>query len=468
MRKTKIVCTIGPASASVKALKDLAKAGMNVARINMSHGTYEEHLATIEAIKKVRTQTGLPIAIMLDLKGPEIRIKSFKNGKVMLGRGKKFVLTTRKIEGNENEVSITSDKLAAFVKPKQKLLLSDGSIELSVVEVKNKDIVCTVKVGGELSNNKSINVPGVEIPMEYLSQVDRLDILFGIAQGMDLLAISFVQSAADVAEVRKFLAQNGCEDVLVVSKIESARGVKNMDEIIRASDGVMVARGDMGVEVDFVKLPHIQNELLAKCLEYKKFSITATQMLESMTQNNRPTRAEVTDIANAVLGGSGAVMLSGETAVGKHPALCVKTMAAIAAECEKHIDFKHNFNEIENKNMQINQSVCGAAVLASFSASAKAILVSTGSGATAREVSACRPKVQILALTPNSKTFYQMAVLFGVCPIKTKLKQTEEAIKEQAKEEAIKSAHLEKGDVVVHVIGSPSSKLSNSIRIENI
>lgn len=470
IRKTKIVCTIGPACANMKTIKTMISAGMNVARLNMSHGNYEEHSKIIKILKKAREDFSVPLAILLDLKGPEIRIRTFVGGAVELKKGQRFTLTSRQTEGDAEHVSITFKGLEKYVSIGQKILLNDGNIELEVKEKKQQDIVCVVKHGGELSNNKSINLPGVFIPMDYISEVDKLDLLFGIKQGVDLVAISFVQNAENVQVFRDFLKANNALDIKIVSKIESASGVKNIDEIVKASDGVMVARGDLGVEIEFKKIPFIQKMILEKAQRYGKFSITATQMLESMISVSRPTRAEVSDIANAIVQKSSAVMLSGETAIGVFPVRCVKVMADIARETEKRLEYETEFFFFGQHSNSGAESICYAAVASSFDLKLKAILAVSWSGKTAENIAKFRPFKRIIVGTPNVKVFNQMAILFGVEPLMVPVAENTDKVFLAARVEAIKKGLLRKGDKVVQTAGMPVGVASetNTLKIETI
>ena len=459
MRKTKIVCTIGPASNDEQKIKSLIESGMNVARVNMSHGTNEEHIQTIRMIKRVREQIKKPVGIMVDLKGPEIRIGKFEKNKITLKQGNKFIFDTSSKLGDEKRIGISNDKIFLAIKKGQKLLLADGSVEMVVEEVKGKIALCKVTSGGVLSNNKSINFPGLDFQMEYLSEVDKLDILMAISEGVEFLALSFVQNKNNVFSTRKFIEKNGGGNIKLIAKIESKSGVKNMDEIIDEADGVMVARGDLGVEVDFVKLPHIQNQMLAIAQKKHKLSITATQMLVSMVKESRPTRAEITDVANAILGGSGAVMLSEETAVGKHPSLCVKTIAKIAIECEKHISQTDvSFGKQNNKF----GGMCLAAVSAAYKSKVKSIIVATGSGRSAEEISAYRPKANIYAFTPNEQSFNQMSLYFGVDSLMIDVASTSKKLWEKINAELLSQKVARKAETIVYVAGDPSL-MENSI-----
>ncbi len=450
MNKTKIVCTIGPASSDYKTIKEMAMAGMDVARFNMSHGTHESHHKAIEIVKQVREDLGLPISIMIDTKGPEIRIKQFEHGNIVLKRNAKFILTTKNILGNNDVVSVTYSKLPEILKVGDRILLNDGFVELMVVDKNSTDVLTKVVVGGSLSNNKSINIPGVDLKMPYLSETDKKDINFAVDEDADILAISFVNCANDVFEIRKLLKKLNCENMLICAKIESRQGVSNMDEIIQVSDGVMVARGDLGVEVNFEKIPWLQKELIKKCNDCGKFTITATQMLESMIHTNRPTRAEISDVANAILDGTSALMLSGETSSGDHPALVVKTMQKIASECEKTL--KTEIRSFESKN--ISESLGFAAVDLADSLKAKAIICVTQTGFTAKCISRFRPSNIIVACTPSKKAYNQLAVYFGVMSVMDKQYKDTDKMLESARLQAEACGFVKKGDLVVQTSGN--------------
>ena len=465
MRKTKIVCTIGPATDSEKGVKELAIAGMNVARVNMSHGTNSEHIETITKIKKVRETLGKSIGIMVDLKGPEVRIGKFENGQVDLKDGQKFTLDTKSAVGNATRVGVSTNELFAKMQKGQRLLLSDGTIELVAEEIQNTSAICKVKSGGVLGSNKSINAPGLNLNLPFLSEVDKIDMLMAISQGTEFVALSFVESKENVEAARKFLNKNGGADIKLIAKIESANGVKNMEQIIEAADGVMVARGDLAVEVDFFRLPHIQNQMLAMAKSKHKISITATQMLVSMVSVTRPTRAEVTDIANAVLFGSGAVMLSEETAVGTHPALCVKTMAKIASECEKHL----KSNPLPTKKVATTfESVCLGAVSASARSKIKNIVVVTGGGKTACEIAAYRPNANVVALTPHEQTFNQMSILFGVEAYEIPIASNSEKLWAVAKQKLLNEKLVNSGEQIIYLSGDPQKNENNQMEIRKI
>ena len=452
MNKTKIVCTIGPSCNDVEILKSMMKAGMNVARFNMSHGTHESHKEMIDKVKQARFELGLPVAIMLDTKGPEIRIRQFAEGKTNLVVGQDFALTTQNVTGDNSIVSVTYAGLPEIVRKGTKILLNDGLIELKV-KSKSDDIIYTeVVVGGELSNNKSINIPSVELNMKYLSETDKSDLAFGAEQGVDCYSISFVNHKQDVEDVRKFLKSVGVESPFIISKIESAKGVENMDEIIEASDGVMVARGDMGVEIAFEKLPHVQKEIIKKAKDLGKYTITATQMLESMVNNIRPTRAEISDVANAIYDGTSAIMLSGETSAGKHPIEAVATMQKIAEETEKSIDYKHSLAQF----IPTNNVTCGigyAACALATSLDAKAILVTTTTGSSAESISRFRPSCDIVAVTPNLDVYFKLGMFWGVTALLDKMYYDTDALLHAARERAVQHGCLKKGDVVIQTAG---------------
>ena len=468
MIKTKIVCTIGPACANVETLKEMMLAGMNVARFNMSHGDHQSHLELINLVKQARYELGLPVAIMLDTRGPEIRIRQFKKGKVELVEGQHFALTTENVLGDPTIVSVTYDKLPSIVKKGTRILLNDGLIELEVLRKTETIIHTKVVVGGELSNNKSINIPSVELNMEYLSKVDKADLAFGVEVGVDIYSISFVNTAKDVESVRKYLNKLGDENAFIISKIESAKGVNNVEKIIEASDGIMVARGDMGVEIDFEKLPHIQKDIIAKAKALGKYTITATQMLESMITNVRPTRAEISDVANAIFDGTSAIMLSGETSAGEHPVLAVKTMKKIAEETESVIDYKSEFS----KSIPFGDTTCGvgyAACALASSLNAKAILVTTTTGHSASSICRFRPGCSIIALTPSVEAYYKLGMFWGVTPILDKVYYNTDELLQSAREKSKEAKYVKTGDVVVQTAGNvANSSGSNMIVVSEI
>lgn len=468
MNKTKIVCTIGPSCNDVEILKSMMKAGMNVARFNMSHGTHESHKEMIDKVKQARFELGLPVAIMIDTKGPEIRIKQFEKGKVNLKVGQDFAITTQNVVGDNTIVSVTYAGLPEIVRKGTKILLNDGLIELKVKD-KTQDVIYTeVVVGGELSNNKSINIPSVELNMEYLSENDKSDLAFGAAQGADCYSLSFVNHKEDVLDVRKYLKSIGVETPFIISKIESAKGVENMDEIIAVSDGVMVARGDMGVEIAFEKLPHVQKEMIRKAKDLGKYSITATQMLESMVNNPRPTRAEISDVANAIYDGTSAIMLSGETSAGKYPIEAVATMQKIAEETEKSIDYRHGLVQF----MPTNNITCGvgyAACALATSLDAKAILVTTTTGDSAENISRFRPACDIIAITPNYDVYFKLGMFWGVTALLDKMYYDTDSLLKSARERAVQHGCVKQGDVVIQTAGIMTGvKGSNMLVVSEI
>lgn len=420
MRKTKIVCTLGPASRDEATIAEMLKSGMDVARLNFSHGSHEYHRETIETFRKVRDELGLSAAVMLDTKGPEIRIGTFKNGKVLLKKGAEFTLTTDDIQGDISRVSITYKDLPSQIKPGNSILIDDGRIPLSVLEIRGGDIVCRVENGGEISDRKGVNVPNVHLNFPYLSEQDKSDLAFGVEMDVDFVSASFVRSKEDVMDIRNFLDYQGGHDIRIISKIENIEGVENFDEILDCSDGIMVARGDMGVEIEYEKLPGLQKRFIRKCYQSGRMVITATQMLESMIHNVTPTRAEITDIANAVFDGTSAIMLSGETAMGDHPALVVRTMERIASQAEKdafEMDIYHDA-QYETDHNDTTNAICDAACTTACDVDAAAIIAITKSGYTARRVSKFRPRHPIIATTPDEKTFHQLSLSWGVYPVK--------------------------------------------------
>lgn len=450
--KTKIVCTIGPACSDEETLRQMMLAGMNVARFNMSHGTHESHRALIDKVKKVRFELGLPVSIMIDTKGPEVRIKQFKNGKIKLAENQEFALTTENVMGDETIVAVTYDKFTTIVKPGTRILLNDGLIELVADKVTDKVVYTKVVAGGELSNNKSINLPSVELNMEYLSETDKKDLAFGVEEQAEVFSISFVNHAQDVIDVRNYLKSLGDNDAFIIAKVESEKGVENLDEIIDVADGVMVARGDLGVEINFEKLPHIQKIMLDKSKNKGKYSITATQMLESMISSPRPTRAEISDVANAIFDGTSAIMLSGETSAGKYPVQAVETMRKIAEETEKNINYG---NELANYP-HTNDVTCGigyGACALSTSLNAKAILVTTNSGNSAESISRFRPACDIVALTPNFESFNRLGMFWGVTPLLDKVHYDTDALLRSARLRSKQAKLVKNGDLVIQTAG---------------
>jgi pyruvate kinase len=466
-KKTKIICTLGPATDNIAVLRQMIKAGMNVARINMSHGIYEEHAKRINLVKTIREEFGIPIAVMLDTKGPEVRIKTFKQGKVELKKGDLFTLTPKDIEGDKSHVSITFPDLYKYLKKNDTILSDEGNIELNVEKINNQEIITKVVSGGFLSNRKSLNFPDVEIEMEYLSEIDKKDISFGVEQGVDFIALSFVRSDDDVRTIRNFMKTIDGTDVALISKIENRQGVNNMDTIINASEGIMVARGDMGVEIPFEELPGIQKKLIKKCNKAGKIVITATQMLESMITNPRPTRAEISDVANAVHDGTSATMLSGETAMGKYPLETVKTMAKIIKHAEKSIDYKKTFNEHNIAVHTIRDAIAHSATNAAHVLNAKAIVIMTFSGESARRLSCYRPQAPIIVATPSQKTFYKLSLSWGVTPVNTTKINDFESLIFHATDCALKTEIVKENDLIVIAAAVPvgTSENINMIKI---
>ncbi len=456
MRRTKIICTLGPATDDREVLKRMMLSGMNVARLNFSHGDHKDHLKRMNAVKELRQELGLPIALLLDTRGPEIRIKTFAEGAAEVKTGQLFTLTADDVEGNSEKVSITYSALPSELKEGCKILIDDGLIELEVNSISGADIVCKVINGGILRNRKSINLPDTHIEMPYMNEMDKNDLIFGVEQDVDFVAASFVRNAFDVLEVKKILESCGGEDVKIIAKIENREGVSNIDEILNVSDGIMVARGDMGVEIAIEELPRIQKMLINKCYAAGKTAITATQMLESMINNPRPTRAEVTDIANAIYDGTSAIMLSGETAAGKHPVESVMTMAKIAKTTEESIDYKARFEEntINNK-ISITNAISHATCTTALDLGAAAIITVTQSGYTARMISKFRPDCPIIAPTTSEKNYRQLALSWGVMPMRSKWCESTDELFDHAVEIAKSTGKVSDGDVVVITGGAP-------------
>lgn len=457
MRKTKIICTMGPASDDDTVLRNLMLAGMDVARINFSHGTHEEALEKMERIKRIREELDLPVAILLDTKGPEIRLKQFKGGKAFLKAGDQFTLHTDDVEGDDTKVSITYKNLPKEIKAGTKLLIDDGLIELEAVSVKGMKIICEVKSGGPVSDSKGVNVPNVSLKMPYMSQKDIDDILFGIEQDVDFVAASFVRTQEDVLEIRKLLDKNGGKNIRIIAKIENSEGVENIDEILKASNGVMVARGDMGVEIPLELLPVIQKRIIKKTYRAGKVVITATQMLDSMIRNPRPTRAEVTDVANAIYDGTSAIMLSGETAIGKYPVEAVKTMSGIAERTERDIDYKKRLKnmEFDLENMDVTNALSHATCTTAHDLDASAVIALTYSGGTAHMVSKFRPACPIIAPTVSEKVRRQLNLSWGVVPIMSQKRDNTDELFDHAVECALQAHLVQNGDLVVLTGGAP-------------
>ena len=469
MRKTKIICTIGPASESEDKLREIMLAGMNVARFNFSHGSHEEHKRKYDRIKKLRDELNLPVAVMLDTKGPEIRLKDFENGKVELVAGQKFTLTSRDIMGTQDEVSITYKELTNDCKKGMTILIDDGLIELSVEEVTETDIICTVVNGGQISNKKGVNVPGAELTMPYLSEQDRGDIEFGCEQGFDFVAASFVRTKQDVEDIRAILKQKNSQ-MKIIAKIESTQGIKNLEEILDTADGIMVARGDMGVEVPFEDVPVVQKKMIKLAEAKGKYVITATQMLDSMIHHPRPTRAEVTDVANAIYDGTTAIMLSGETASGDYPVEAVKTMARIAERTEADIDYVGRLHKRDYAPSDSTTAISHATCNIAAEVNADAILTVTMSGFTASMVSRYKPNCQIIACTINPTVCRQANLMWGVVPLHIRQEDTADELFKEAINAAKNAGYLKNGDKVVLTAGVPLGipGRTNMIRIEEL
>ena len=470
MRKTKIVCTLGPACSDEAIITAMCKAGMNVARLNFSHNTHEDHKKRIDLVKKVREKLGLPIALMLDTKGPEYRIKTFKNGKITLKEGDNFTFTADEIEGDEKRVSINYKGLPNDLQKGDKILLNNGLLSFEVVSTNNTDVNCKVIIGGELSDRKSMSFPNKTLKQKYLSEQDKEDIAFGIKEGIDFIACSFVSCKQDLIDVKNFLAEIGAKETELIAKIENRSGVDNIEEISEECAGIMVARGDMGVEIPFEELPAIQKQIITKCRMLGKRVITATEMLESMISNARPTRAEISDVANAVYDGTSAIMLSGETAAGKHPVLAVETMARIAESTEKNIHYKKRFLsaefKIKNTVDAISHATCGMAI----DINAKAIAVCSLSGMTARMVSRFRPPVDIIGLTTDQKTWRKLSLSWGVIPVMCENYPSTDVLFYSAQKLTKETLKLNDGDKIVITGGVTNGKSGNTnlIKVETV
>lgn len=471
MRKTKIICTLGPATDQPGVLKQVALAGMDVARFNFSHGSYEEHGERFQLLCQVREEVGRPIAALLDTKGPEIRLRDFANGKEYLEKGQTFTLTTREVKGTKDIVSISYSGLPKDVKIGTRVLIDDGLIEMIVEEKTETDIVCKVLNEGPVSNKKGVNVPDTRLSMPYLSEKDKEDIIFAVKMGYDFIAASFVRSAADVFEVRKILSENNNNTIRIISKIENKEGVDNIDEIIEASDGIMIARGDMGVEIPGEEVPVIQKMIIKKMCKAGKQVITATQMLDSMMKNPRPTRAEISDVANAIFDGSGAIMLSGETAAGKYSVEAVTMMSKIAERTEKAIDYKKRFRVMDSKeHATVREAISHATVMTAHDLNAEAIVSVTMSGATARRVSKYRPDSPILGCSSNDQVLRQLNLAWGVIPVKIEAKEDTFELFNHAIEEGKKAGHLEEGNIAVITAGIPLGLegSTNMIKVQKV
>lgn len=467
MRKTKIVCTIGPASSDEVTFAAMCNAGLNVARLNFSHGTHADHQEKINMIRRVREKLNLPIAIMLDTKGPEYRICTFKEGKIHLSDGDEFTFTARKVEGDNREVSVNYPGIAKDLTVGDRILVNNGLVIFEVTDTTDTDVHCRVLTGGELSDRKSMSFPGKLLNQPYLSEQDKEDLLFGIRNEVDFIAASFVSRKQDLVDLKAFLAANGGEGIDVIAKIENRAGIENIEEICEECEGIMIGRGDLGVEIPFVELPATQKHLITKCRLLGKRVITATEMLESMIHNPRPTRAEISDVANAVYDGTSAVMLSGESAAGKYPVETVRTMAEIVEETEKHIPYGEQFRahhdfKIKNKVDAISHATCGMAI----DIDAKAIVVTSMSGMTVRMVSRFRAPADIIGMATNRKVWYKLALSWGVLPVLSEKFNSTDVLFYHALRAAKEAFHLQKGDSIVVTGGIPNGSSGNTDTIK--
>lgn len=469
MRKTKIICTIGPASESEEKLKELMLAGMNVARFNFSHGTHEEQLIKYNRVLKVRKEVGLPVATLLDTKGPEIRLRDFEGGKVELQTGQLFVLTTEEVMGNAQKASITYKNLVHDISVGTTILIDDGLIEMVVEEMTDTNIICRVVNGGFVSNHKGVNVPGAVLSMPYISEADRADILFGIEQGFDFLAASFARTKEDILEVRRILEEHG-SNMQIIAKIENMQGIGNLEEILDASDGIMVARGDMGVEIAMEEVPVLQKKMIKMAVAKGKHVITATQMLESMIKNPRPTRAEATDIANAIYDGTTAIMLSGESAAGLYPVEAVKTMARIAERAEKALDYRARMEKGNEESLDITTAISYATCSVAMDLNAAAIITVTMSGFTANMISRYKPGCTIIGCAMDERVCRQLNLLWGVSPLPIKEEEDTEELFQDAVEMSKQAGLIKKGDTVVITAGVPLriAGRTNMIRVVEV
>ncbi len=467
MRKTKIICTLGPAVDSDERITQIINAGMDCARLNFSHGTHEEQEVRLNKVRRIAGELNRHIPILLDTKGPEIRLKDFENGSVVVEKGSLFTFDTDKeTPGTKERIGLTYDKLAKNVEVGTKILVDDGKIELKVTAIKGSKVICKVITGGKLSNHKSINIPNVEIPMPYLNDVDKADLLFGIEHNVEYIAASFVRCADDLKKLRKFLKDNGGQDIKVISKIENGQGINNFDEILELSDGIMVARGDMGVEINFEKIPAIQKMMIEKCNREGKIVVTATQMLESMTENPRPTRAEVSDVANAIYDGTTVIMLSGESAAGRHPVEAVRTMANIAVNAENTINYYEKYvDSSADMEPNLKNAICASAYNAAKYLDAKAIVVLTRSGATANILSRFHPECPVIAATISERGRNQLNLVWGITPVAAENLDSADKFVEYAVSKAVESRLVKRGDNIVVILASDLESDDDTMRI---
>ena len=467
MRKTKIICTLGPAVDSDERITQIINAGMDCARLNFSHGTHEEQEVRLNRVRRIAGELNRHIPILLDTKGPEIRLKDFENGSVVVEKGSLFTFDTDKeTPGTKERIGLTYDKLAKNVEVGTRILVDDGKIELKVTAIKGSKVICKVVTGGKLSNHKSINIPNVEIPMPYLNDVDKSDLLFGIEHNVEYIAASFVRCADDLKKLRKFLKDNGGQDIKVISKIENGQGINNFDEILELSDGIMVARGDMGVEINFEKIPAIQKMMIEKCNREGKIVVTATQMLESMTENPRPTRAEVSDVANAIYDGTTVIMLSGESAAGRHPVEAVRTMANIAVNAENTINYYEKYvDSSADMEPNLKNAICASAYNAAKYLDAKAIVVLTRSGATANILSRFHPECPVIAATISERGRNQLNLVWGITPVAAENLDNADKFVEYAVSKAVESRLVKRGDNIVVILASDLESDDDTMRI---
>lgn len=470
MRKTKMVCTIGPSSNNKEVFSKMCKAGMNVARLNFSHGTHEDHQKNIDMIKEVREELNCPVAIMLDTKGPEYRIGTFENGKINVKDGDEFTFTTRKIEGNEKIVSVSYEGLVNDLEIGDRILVNNGLVIFEVEKLEETDIICKTIIGGELSNRKSMSFPNKVLKQVYLSEQDKEDLIFGIKNDVEFIAASFVSTKQDILDLKEFLKANGGENIDIIAKIENRTGVDNIEEICEVCEGIMIGRGDLGVEIPFAEVPAIQKYIITKCRLLGKRVITATEMLESMIHNPRPTRAEISDVANAVYDGTSAVMLSGESAAGKYPVETVRTMSEIVEETEKHINYEKRFRNSDFKIKSRVDAISHATCTMAVDLKAKAVVVSSMSGVTVRMVSRFRAPVDIVGMATNKKVWYKLALSWGVIPVLSEHFNSTDVLFYHALKAAKEKLNLKEGDGVVMtggvINGEPGN--TNMIKVETI
>lgn len=467
MRKTKIICTLGPAVDSDERITQIINAGMDCARLNFSHGTHEEQEVRLNRVRRIAGELNRHIPILLDTKGPEIRLKDFEGGSVIVEKGSLFTFDTDKeTPGTKERIGLTYDKLAKNVEVGTRILVDDGKIDLKVTAIKGSKVICKVVTGGKLSNHKSINIPNVEIPMSYLNDVDKSDLLFGIEHNVEYIAASFVRCADDLKKLRKFLKDNGGQDIKIISKIENGQGINNFDEILELSDGIMVARGDMGVEINFEKIPAIQKMMIEKCNREGKIVVTATQMLESMTENPRPTRAEVSDVANAIYDGTTVIMLSGESAAGRHPVEAVRTMANIAVNAENTINYYEKYvDSSADMEPNLKNAICASAYNAAKYLDAKAIVVLTRSGATANILSRFHPECPVIAATISERGRNQLNLVWGITPVAAENLDSADKFVEYAVSKAVESRLVKRGDNIVVILASDLESDDDTMRI---